>query len=143
MALYELGVRCTSNAIETAQWELRSSATNSPRLYEVWLSNPSALGVFGFGVPLVRGVTPTLISLPPHDPSDPVSQSNMAVAWVTSPVIPTAANAFTRRITMNNTLGDGVVLTWPLGYRLLPNTSFAMFNIATGSQTDTHLTIDE
>ena len=143
MALYEIGFRTANTAADTCAFEIRSGATGAPRVHEMWITNAGVTNGFGLGVPLARGITPTNIPFLPNNPTDPAALSNVAVAWGTAPTIPLGGAAFIRRFSLKGNAGEGVIWTWPFGYRMLPDRSLALFNTPGGNQCDCFVVLDE
>jgi hypothetical protein len=143
MSLYGLSQRTTATAAASANWEVRSSATNKPRIMEVGISQVTAVaGVYGFGRPAAIGVTPTTPQnfVAESDASAPTSQSTAAVAWTTGPTVP--AN-FNRRVACAATIGVGVIWTFPRGIDVAASNSLVMWIIATAPVCDVWAVEDE
>ena len=60
MAIYSLSQRTSNVTIANACWEIRSSATGKPKVFEIGITiNAATASVFGLGRPAAIGVTPT------------------------------------------------------------------------------------
>jgi hypothetical protein len=143
MALYGLSQRTTATAAASANWEIRSAATNKPRIMEIGISQVTAVaGSFGLGRPGAIGVTPTSPQnfVAEGDASAPTSLSTAAVAWATGPTVPTN---FNRRITCAATIGVGVIWTFPRGMDIAVSSSVIVWIIATAPTCDQWAVIDE
>lgn len=144
MALYSISQRTTVTTIAAAAWELRSTATNKPKVMEIGITLAAATAsVYGIGRPAAIGVTPTtpLTALDEGDGNGPVGLTTCAVAWGTGPTVP--AN-FLRRVSLPATLGAGVILTFPRGLGLPISGSIVAWNITTNSAaTDFWAVVDE
>lgn len=143
MALYGLSQRTTATAAASASWEVRSGATNKPRVMETGLSqNAATAGAYGWGRPAAIGVTPTSPQnfVGEADASAPTSISTAAVAWGTGPTVP--AN-FNRRMSCAATIGVGAILTFPRGMDIAVSNSLIWWIIATAPVCDVWAVIDE
>lgn len=143
MALYGLSQRTTATAAASASWEVRSAATNKPRVMEVAISQSAATaGVYGLGRPGAIGVTPTSPQnfVAEGDASAPTSLSTAAVAWGTGPTVPTN---FNRRVSCAATVGVGVIWTFPRGLDIAVSSSIIVWIIATAPVCDVWAVIDE
>jgi hypothetical protein len=136
MSLYGLSQRTTATAAAAANWEIRSAATNKPRLMELGISqNAATAGVYGFGRPAAVGVTPTSPQnfVAEDDAGAPTSLSTAAVAWGTGPTVP--AN-FNRRISCQALIGVGVIWTFPRGVDVAVSNSLVVWIVATAPVND-------
>jgi hypothetical protein len=143
MSLYGLSQRTTSGTAATASWEVRSAATNKPRIMEVGISQSVATaGVYGLGRPAAIGSTPTTPQnfVAEGDAYAPTSLTTAAVAWGTGPTVP--AN-FNRRISCAATIGVGVIWTFPRGLDIAISNSIIIWIIATAPVCDVWSVIDE
>lgn len=143
MAIYSGAQRTTATAAASASWEIRSAATNKPRIMEIGLSQVAATaGVFGIGRPAAIGVTPTtpITWLDEQDGNGPVGLTTSALAWGTGPTVP--AN-FLRRIACPATIGAGVIFTFPRGLGLPVSGSIVIWIIATAPVCDVWGCVDE
>lgn len=143
MSLYGLSQRTTATSAASASWEVRSAATNKPRVMEVGISQVTAVaGVYGFGKPAAIGVTPTSPQNFPaeNDASAPTSLSTAAVAWGTGPTVP---SNFNRRVSCAATIGVGVIWTFPRGYDVAVSSSCIIWIIATAPVCDVWAVVDE
>jgi hypothetical protein len=143
MSLYGLSQRTTATAAASASWEVRSAATNKPKIMEVGISqNAATAGVFGFGRPAAIGVTPTSPQnfVAEGDAGAPTSLSTAAVAWGTGPTVPTN---FNRRVSCPASIGAGVIWTFPRGFDLAVTNSSVVWILATAPVCDVWAVVDE
>ena len=143
MSLYALSQRTTATAAASANWEIRSAATNKPRIMELGISqNAGTAGVYGLGRPAAIGITPTSPQnfVAENDAGAPTSLSTAAVAWGTGPTVP--AN-FNRRISCAATVGVGVIWTFPRGLDIAASNSIVVWILATAPVNDQWCVIDE
>ena len=143
MSLYGISQRTTATAAASANQELRSAATNKPRLMECGISqNAATAGVYGLGRPGAIGITPTSPqnAVAEDDASAPTSLSTVAVAWGTGPTVPTN---FNRRISCTATIGVGVIWTFPRGLDIAVSSSIVIWIIATAPVNDQWFVISE
>lgn len=98
MAVYSLGQQAASiPASGSAIWEIRSSSTAKPKLYQISLTSlfQTSGDTFGIGRPAAIGVTPTSpVTWLADNPASPASTVQSALAWGTGPTVP--ANFFRR-----------------------------------------------
>lgn len=142
MALYDAAVRTTNTTISNASVELRSAATNKPRVMEWGFAQVTGTASsYGFGRPAAIGVTPGgTASLTPQENSDPASLSVTALSWATSPTAPTV---YSRRYNTPATVGAGAIWIWPAGYGMAVSSSVVQFNVTATVACDVWLTCDE
>jgi hypothetical protein len=143
MALYALSQRTTQTVAANAAWEVRSAATNKPKLMEVGISQVAATaGVFGLGRPGAVGITPTSPQnfVDEGDGNAPASQTTAAVAWGTGPTVPTN---FNRRVSCVASTGAGVIWTFPRGLGIPISSSIIIWIIATAPVCDVWAVADE
>lgn len=143
MAIYSLAQRTTITAAAAANWEVRSTSTNKPKLMEIGISqNAATAGVYGIGRPGAIGVTPTSPQtfLDEQDGGGPAGNTTAAVAWGTPPTVPTN---FFRRISCPATAGAGAIFTFPRGLGLPVSNSIIIWIIATAPVCDVWGVVDE
>ena len=144
MAVYSIAQRTTVTTISAAAWEVRSAATNKPKVMELGIMLAAATAsVYGVGRPAAIGITPTtpLTVLDEQDGNGPTGLTTSAVAWGTGPTVPTN---FNRRVSLPATLGAGVILTFPRGLGIPVSGSIVVWNITTNSAaTDLWCVVDE
>jgi hypothetical protein len=142
LAVYSLANRTSNVTLAAANLEIRTAATDRPRVMEigVWMAAATA-SVVGIGRPQAIGGTPTTpVTVLAEDPGDPAGTVTTALAWGTPPTVPLQ---FFRRLNLPATIGAGVILTFPRGLVIAASNSIVHWNItATGIQ-DAHCVIDE
>lgn len=143
MAIYSLSQRTTA-VTAVAAWEIRTTATDRPRLMELGITlNAATASVFGLGRPAAIGITPTTPqTFLAEDPGDAAATVTAAVAWGTAPTSPTGPNYF-RRISLPATIGAGVIWTFPKGLLIPVSSSLVLYLLTTGSVADVYAVIDE
>lgn len=143
MAIYSLAQRTTATAAASASWEVRSVATNKPKVMELGISqNTATAGVYGIGRPGAIGITPTSPQtfLDEQDGNGPTGNTTAAVAWGTGPTVPTN---FFRRLSCPATVGAGCIFTFPRGLALQVSNSVVVWIIATAPVCDVWAVVDE
>lgn len=142
MAIYSLSQRTSNVTIANACWEIRTTATDRPRIMELGITiNAATASVFGLGRPAAIGITPTTpVTLLAEDPGDPAATVVCALAWATGPTVP--ANFF-RRISLPATVGAGVIWTFPRGLVIPISSSLVLWNITGNSVADVYVVGDE
>ena len=142
MAIYSLANRTTGTAAGTAALEIRSSATQRPRILEIGLFLAAAtVSTYGLGRPAAIGVTPTSpVTVLAEDPGDPAASTVTALAWATGPTAPVA---FMRRLALPNTIGTGVIWTFPRGLLIPVSSSIVVWNIGANGVADVYVVVDE
>ena len=130
MSLYSLSQRTTATAVNTPSWEIRSAATNKPRLLELGISqNSAAGGVYGLGRPGSIGVTPTAPQnfVQESDAGASVALTTACVAWGTAP---TAPSFFNRKSDPNSAvIGSGIIWSFPRGVDIPASSSLVIWLI--------------
>ena len=142
MAIYSLANRTSNVTIANPSLEIRSGASNRPRLMEmgIWL-NAATQSPIGIGRPQAIGITPTTpVTVLAEDPGDSAGLTQTALAWSTPPTVPLN---FFRRVNIANLIGAGVVLTFPRGLVIAAGNSVITWNIAGTSVADIHIVVDE
>ena len=142
MAIGSLALNTTVTTTAAAAMDIKSSASISPRIMEVGLNLGAATAsTYGLGR---SGNVPTQTSpvlLQAENPNDPAFQSGMAVAWSVAPTVPTQ---FFRRISLPNTIGSGIIWTFPRGLILAVSSSMLIWNLAANSaSTNVWMVCDE
>lgn len=143
MAIYSLAQRTTATAAASASWEVRSTATNKPKIMEIGISqNAATAGAYGIGRPAAIGVTPTSPQtfLDEQDGNGPTGLTTSCVAWGTGPTVP--AN-FLRRLSCPGTIGAGAIFTFPRGIGISVSSSIVVWIIATAPVCDVWAVVDE
>jgi L,D-peptidoglycan transpeptidase YkuD (ErfK/YbiS/YcfS/YnhG family) len=143
MSFYSLAQRTTATTVNTPSWEIRSAATNKPRVIEVGLSqNTAVAGVYGLGRPGSIGVTPTTPQtfVREGDAGAPTGLTTAAVAWGTAPTSPTN---FDRRASPAGTIGAGVIWTFPRGFEMAVSSSIVIWLLQTSPVLDVWAVLDE
>ncbi len=142
MAIYSLANRTTNITIANACLEIRTAATDRPRIMEIGIFLAAATAsTFGLGRPQAIGITPTTpVIVLQEDPGDPVGTVQTALAWGTGPTVPLQ---FLRRISLPATIGTGVIWTFPRGLIIPISSSIVIWNITATGVVDIHVVIDE
>lgn len=144
MAIFSLATRTTVTTTGAACYELRSAATNSPKLFQLDILLAAATAsTYGIGRPGAIGVTPTspIAVVAEEQANLPTGLTTTAVAWGTGPTVPTA---FFRRIPLPATIGAGYIATFPRGIGIPVSSSLVVWNLATNSNaTDINAVVDE
>lgn len=111
--LYEAGIQRVTGAAAGNIATLVASASSRPDIREIglFLSSAPATGpTIGIGRPAAAWATPTMTPLgQATDQADPVATCALVTAGATAPTAPTV---FTRRISLPNVIGAGIVWTW-------------------------------
>lgn len=101
------------NAANTFMWQLRTAAGSRARIFEIQLS-AAAAPTTGPSWRLARaatlGVTPTTVTPEEQDLGGGAATTLLDSAWAGPP---TAATSDLRRYATPNTIGSGIVWTWP------------------------------
>lgn len=143
MSIYSLSQRTIVTAAAGSNWEIRTAATDLPRVMEIGIINVTAVaGVYGIGRPAAIGVNPTTpVTFIAEDPADPVSTVTACVGWTTTaPTLP--ANFFRRAITAA-AIGAGILFTFPRGLKIAVSNSIVVWVIATAPVCDVWATLDQ
>ena len=142
MAIYSLAQRTIVVAADAATWEVRTAASDAPRVVEISFSQVTAVAAtIGLGRPAAIGDTPTSpVTFLAEDSADPAATVTACVAWGTPPTVPTA---FFRRITCVAAIGAGVIWTFPRGLKIPISNSIVLWVIATAPVLDAWAVIDE
>lgn len=143
MAIYSGAVRTTQGTAANATLEIIASATVSPKLMELGISqNAATAGVFGLGRPAAIGVGPTTpVTVIAEDQNGPTGQTSSAIAWgTTAPTVPTV---FFRRVSCPATIGAGIIWTFPRGIILQISKTIVVWIIATAPVADMWFVLDE
>jgi hypothetical protein len=142
MAIYSMADRTSNVTSAAACFEVRTTATDRPRIMEIGISLVTAAAtVIGVGRPAAIGITPTSPkTVLAEDFGDPAGTVTTAVAWGTGPTVP--AN-FMRRWSFPGTIGAGVIFTFPRGLIIPVSSSIILWNILGGATLDVHVVIDE
>jgi hypothetical protein len=143
MSFYGLSQRTSNGVAAAASWEVRSAATNKPRIMEIGCTQFAATaGVYGIGRPAAIGLVPTTPQnfVNEDDAAAPTSLTTAAVAWGTPPTVP--AN-FNRRVSCTNVVGVGFILTFPRGVDVLVSQSIVVWIIATAPVCDVWSVVSE
>lgn len=143
MAIYSGAVRTTQGTAANPTLEIIASSVVTPRLLELGISQAAATaGVFGFGRPAAIGVGPTSpVTVIAEDQNGPTGQTSSALAWgTTAPTVPTV---FFRRVSCPNTIGAGIIWTFPRGLILQVSKTVVVWIIATAPVADIWFVLDE
>lgn len=142
MAIYSMADRTSNVTTAAANFEMRTTATDRPKLMElgVFLVTAAAT-VLGLGRPAAIGITPTSPkTVLAEDGGEPAGTMTTAVAWGTGPTVP--AN-FLRRVSFAGTIGAGLIWTFPRGIAIAVSNSLILWNILGGATLDVSATVDE
>ena len=142
MAIYSMASRTSNVTTAAANYEIRTTATDRPRVMEIGISLVTAAAtVIGIGRPAAIGITPTSPqTVLAEDTGDPVGTVTTAMAWATGPTVPVN---FLRRWSFPGTIGAGVILTFPRGLVIPISSSIVIWNILGGATLDVNVVIDE
>jgi len=147
MAVFSIAQRTTVTTIAAAAWELRSSASNRPKVMELGICLAAATAsVYGVGRPAAIGITPTapLTVQDEGDGAAAVGTTQCAVAWGTGPTVPAD---FLRRASLKAELGACIIWTFPRGLSIPVSASvgsIVVWNITTNSAaTDIWAVVEE
>lgn len=126
--------------------EIKSGPTDYINLLEVSLNSaPNFLGTtalaFGLGVPAAQGIAAISAQMQPEDTGNNESFPGVSLItqWTRLPTVPTS---YLRRATLN--VGGGVnsvVLRFPRGRKMQPNTSLVLWLISTAVSFGNNLVI--
>ena len=144
MAIYSQGQQTTVGTTTVTAFDIKASATNSPRLMELGFINGAATQcTYGIGRPANDGSVAQTSGLAvlAENPADPTGQTTTAVAWTTAPTVPTT---FLRRPFIPATIGAGIVFTFPRGLIMQASRGIVLWNIAASSAVmNVHVVVDE
>lgn len=142
MAIYSLAQRGITGTAAAAQWEIRTTSTDRPRIYEIGVSVTAATAsIFGIGRPAAIGISPTSPqTVLAEDSGDPVGTVTAAVAWGTPPTVPVN---FFRRFGIPAAIGNQIILTFPRGLVIPVSSSIVVWNIGTNAVSDLWAVIEE
>jgi len=130
MAIYSQGSNTTVATTTAPSFDIKASATNSPKIMEYGLNLGAATAsTYGIGRPgndgSVAQTAPVLLQA--ENPADPAAQSGTAVAWGTAPTVPAI---FMRRCYLPATIGAGIIWTFPRGLTCAVSKGIVNWNIA-------------
>lgn len=142
MSVYSLAINTTVTTTAAAAADLKASSANSPKLMECGVSLGAATAsTFGLGRPANTPTQTSPVLLQAENPADPTAQSGSAVAWSVAPTVPVQ---FFRRIAMPNTVGAGIIWTFPRGLVIPASGSLVVWNLAVNSaSTNVWWVVDE
>lgn len=138
MAIYSQGQNTTVVSSAAPAFDMKASATNSPRLMEIGINLGAATAsTYGLGRPGNDGSVAQTSGLAvlAENPGDPAGNTTTAVAWGTAPTVPTT---FFRRVYLPATIGAGVIWTFPRGLIMIASRGLVLWNIA-ASAANTHI----
>ena len=143
MSIYSLSQRTIVVGAGGATWEIRTAATDLPRVLELGFSQVTAVAAtMGIGRPQAIGVNPTTpVTFLAEDAGDPASTVTACVAWTTT--APTVPLNFFRRITCVAAIGAGVIWTFPRGLKIQISNSIVLWVIATAPVLDAWAVVDQ
>jgi len=130
MSIYSQGSNTTVTTTTAPAWDIKASATNSPKILELAVNlGIATASTYGLGRPgndgSVAQSSPVLLQA--ENPNDPAAQTGTAVAWSTAPTVPAV---FLRRMAIAATIGAGVIWTWPRGVTCPVSKGLVLWNIA-------------
>lgn len=143
MALFSLAQRTIATASASANWEVRSTSGNKPKILMLKLTqNTAVAGVFGTGRPAAIGITPTSPQtfLDEPDGNGAAGVTTAAVAWGTPPTVP---SNFFDRYSCAATIGVGFLEIYPGGMGLPVSSSIVIWIIATAPVCDVAAKLSE
>lgn len=143
MSQYGIAQRTSNTTNANANWEIRSTSGNKPKILTCGLTqNAATAGVYGVGRPGAIGITPTSPQtvVDEGDGNAPTGLTTVAVAWGTGPTVPTN---FNRRYSCAATIGVGFAENFPWGFSLPVSGSIVFWNLATTPVCDVYVTVDE
>ena len=144
MAIYSQGQQTTVATTTVPSFDIKASATNSPRLMEIgYVNGATTQCTYGIGRPANDGSVAQTSGLAvlAENPNDPTGQSTTAVAWGTAPTVPTT---FLRRPFIPATIGAGFIFTFPRGLIMSASKGIVNWNIAASSAVlNFHVVVDE
>ena len=144
MAIYSQSQQTTVAGATVPAFDMKASATNSPRLMEIGFVNGAATQcTYGIGRPANDGsVAQTAgLNVLAENPNDPAGNTTTAVAWGTAPTVPTT---YFRRPFIPATIGAGVIFTFPRGLIFAAGKGLVVWNIAASSAVmNIHIVVDE
>lgn len=118
MARFEVSnVRAGANAANTIMWQFKASATSRARIFEIGLSLATLNAGTGSTGPSWRlqratalGTSTATVAAEEQDPGGGAATALLDTAWST---LPTLAATSMRLYATPNTMGSGIVWTWP------------------------------
>ena len=143
MAIYSLSQRTSQTVAANAAWEIiTTSAQVRPALMEIGLTQVTGVaGTYGLGRPQAKGITPTTPqTFLAEDAGEVAGNTTGAVAWSTGPTVPTN---FFRRITCPDTIGAGVIWTFPRGLIISNALNLIIWILATAPVCDVYAVTNE
>jgi hypothetical protein len=144
MAIFAIALRTTGTASGAAAAEIIAGANTAYRMLEFGLTISAAVAsVFGLGSPAAKGTTPGTSSTVQAEDSGNTTAGNtqVALSWTTGPTVP--AN-YLRRVSLPNTIGAGIVWTFPRGRVTLKTVTDVLFNpLAVTAISDIWVVVDE
>lgn len=148
MSIYSIANVTTNVTSGSAAQEVISSANVGFRLLELGVTLSAATAsTYGFGRPSAAAVTPTApVTVLAEDAGNTTAgNTTTALAWGTAPAAPTAYN---RRVSFPNTLGSGILWTFPRGFICNKGgsgalTSCGLWNLAANGLISTWVVVDE
>lgn len=144
MAIYSLANRTTNVTTGNANLEVIAASAIGFRLLELGLTlNAATASAFGFGTPGATGIgatTPQTV-LAEDSGNTAVGNTTTALAWGTT--APTIAANWYRRVSLPNTVGAGIIWTFPRGITCLKTKSLILWNLSTTSAIDVWVVVDE
>lgn len=133
MAIYSQGRPTTVGTVTAPSYDIKASATNSPKLMEFGVNLGAATAsTYGLGRPANDGSVAQTSGLAvlPENPADPAGQTTTAVAWTVAPTVPTT---YLRQCYLPATIGAGIIWTFPRGITMAVNKGLVLWNIAASS----------
>jgi hypothetical protein len=148
MSIYSLANLTTNVTNGSAAQEILSSANVGYRLLELGITLSGATAsTYGFGRPSAAATTPTSpVTVLAEDAGNTTAgNTTTALAWAVGPAAPTAYN---RRVSFSNTLGSGIMWTFPRGFSCNKGgsgqlSSCGLWNLAANGVLSTWIVVDE
>jgi len=142
MAIYSAAQRTSTFTINVGCWELRTTATDRPRVMEMgFFSATATVQTIGIGRPAAIGITPAGgVTVQAEDPGDPAGTVVTALSWATPPTAPTV---FLRRYPLAAVVGVGFIATFPNGLVIPISYGLVFNNITVSVASDVHVVLDE
>lgn len=144
MSIYGASAFSFGTAVNTPQWEIRTTSTTRCSILEIGVTPLTGASIsLGLGRPAVRGTILPGYSFPliPEERTDGASPSSTTIclAWQ---IAPTAPVQFHRRI-IGNTIMSGIIWTFARGLIIPVDGSIVLWNIVAGPQLNTWILAKE
>jgi len=119
-----------------------TAATTRANVLEIGLTlNAATASAFGIGHPTAGTTLGTTANGQPEDMGSPqTSPTQIGTSWTTGPGAPAQ---FLRRVSLPNTIGAGIIWTFPRGVLVPTSNSLCEWNLSATSVIDTWWVWDE